>query len=81
MTSTMRILACCALLLASAPAVAAAGDEGDDKKNAPAENEIVAPSAYLEDIETPGSNGGVMDEVDSAQAQAEAMEKDTHQGH
>ena len=36
---------------------------------------IVAPSEYVEDIETPGDTGGVMDEVDSAQAQAEAAAK------
>lgn len=35
---------------------------------------IVAPSEYLEDIETPGDTGGVMDEVDSGAAQAEAAE-------
>lgn len=38
-------------------------------------NGIVAPSEYLEDIETEGDTGGVMDEVDSAQAQAEAAKK------
>lgn len=37
-------------------------------------NGIVAPSEYVEDIETPGDTGGVMDEVDSAEAQAEAAE-------
>ena len=36
---------------------------------------VVAPSEYLEDIETPGDTGGVMDEVDSAEAQAEAAAK------
>jgi hypothetical protein len=36
---------------------------------------IVAPSEYLEDIETPGTEGGVEDEVDSAEAQAEAAER------
>ena len=46
---------------------------------------IVAPSEYVEDIETPGDTGGVMDEVDSAEAQAEAAEaaakkaKEAHQ--
>ncbi|MDG2306535.1 MAG: hypothetical protein P8R42_18175 [Candidatus Binatia bacterium] len=35
---------------------------------------IVAPSEYVEDIETPGDTGGVMDEVDAGAAQAEAAE-------
>lgn len=37
-------------------------------------NGIVAPSEYVESIETEGDTGGVMDEVDSAEAQAEAAE-------
>lgn len=37
-------------------------------------NGIVAPSEYVEGIETEGDSGGVMDEVDSAEAQAEAAE-------
>jgi hypothetical protein len=35
---------------------------------------IVAPSQYVEDIETEGSVGGVEDEADAADAQAEAAE-------
>ena len=34
----------------------------------------VAPSEYVEDIETLGDTGGVMDEVDAGEAQAEAAE-------
>lgn len=37
-------------------------------------NGIVAPSEYVEDIETEGDTGGVMDEVDAGEAQAEAAE-------
>lgn len=57
----------CVALVLSLGAPAHAGDK-------PEGSGIVAPSEYLEDIETPGDSGGVMDEVDSAQAQAEAAE-------
>jgi hypothetical protein len=65
--SAPLILAIGALLLGPARA---AGDE------APAAGDrIVPPSEYLEDIETPGDTGGVEDEVDAADAQAEAAEE------
>jgi hypothetical protein len=38
-------------------------------------NRIVAPSEYVEDIEDGGTQGGMEDEVDSADAQAEAAER------
>jgi hypothetical protein len=65
----MRRVAPSAIVFAMAVAgVAYAGSPEDDG------NRIVAPSEYLEDIETPGDTGGVMDEVDSGAAQAEAAE-------
>lgn len=44
----------------------------EDEK--PEGNGIVPPSEYVEDIETPGTAGGMMDEVDAGEAQAEAAE-------
>lgn len=58
-----------ALVLALAFAGTAQAE--DSKKDG---NGIVAPSQYVEDIENPGDTGGVMDEVDSGEAQAEAAE-------
>jgi hypothetical protein len=58
-------LAIAALLLGAGHAAAA--------EDAPAAGDrIVPPSEYVEDIETPGETGGVEDEVDAADAQAEA---------
>ena len=54
-------------------AVAFAGVAGAAEHEKGADR-IVAPSEYVEDIETAGDTGGVMDEVDSAEAQAEAAE-------
>ncbi|MBM4268589.1 MAG: hypothetical protein FJ144_18590 [Deltaproteobacteria bacterium] len=58
----------------SALAFAIAGCSGTADKGAAGRDEIVAPSEYLEDIETEGNVGGVEDEADSADAQAEAAE-------
>jgi hypothetical protein len=61
------ILAIAALLLGAGHAAAA--------EDAPAAGDrIVPPSEYVDDIETPGETGGVEDEVDAADAQAEAAE-------
>lgn len=59
------VAAACVLALAG-PARA------EDRK--PEGNGIVPPSEYVEDIETPGNAGGMMDEVDAGEAQAEAAE-------
>lgn len=64
MKKTGRVLIV-AISLALAASVGIAAD-GEEKP------QIEAPSAYLEDIETRGSVGGVEDEVDSAEAQEEA---------
>jgi hypothetical protein len=64
--SAAATLAIAALLLGPLPAAA-------DEAEAPAaKDRIVPPSEYVEDIETPGTTGGVEDEVDAADAQAEA---------
>ncbi len=59
---------CAVVLAVSVAGVAHAGSHEDGGSG------IVAPSQYVEDIETPGDTGGVMDEVDAGQAQAEAAE-------
>ncbi len=59
---------CVAVLAVSVAGAAYAGSHEDGG------NGIVAPSEYVEDIETPGDTGGVMDEVDAGAAQAEAAE-------
>lgn len=51
--------------------VCAAAGAGSHEKEG---NGIVAPSEYVESIETEGDSGGVMDEVDAGEAQAEAAE-------
>lgn len=67
-----------ALLVFGLPAAAHAGCEKHGEAGDKPAQKIEAPSAYLESIETEADSGGVEDEVDSAQAQAEALEKQKH---
>jgi hypothetical protein len=67
---TRRVACTSALALA----IGVAGCSDTAAKGASGQDKIVAPSQYLEDIETEGSVGGVEDEADSADAQAEAAE-------
>ncbi len=63
----LRLITAVALVLS----VCGTADAGSDEKEG---NGIVAPSEYVESIETEGDSGGVMDEVDAGEAQAEAAE-------
>ncbi len=69
LSNVLRGLMTFALISTVALAGAARADQHEDEGNG-----IVAPSEYLEDIESPGDTGGVMDEVDAGEAQAEAAE-------
>lgn len=63
----LRSITAVALVLS----VCGTADAGSHENEA---NGIVAPSEYVESIETEGDSGGVMDEVDAGEAQAEAAE-------
>jgi len=69
-----RVIAIAGATIVAIGSVATGGCAGRAEQKDDA-NRIVAPSEYVEDIEDGGAQGGVEDEVDSADAQAEAAER------